>query len=132
AQPPRPHPGVRGQLHRAALLLAAAGLMLLAALVALLAVLALGAGQARDIDGAVGAPQPHDAHLGELAPQPPPATVEAWVRRRPVGRAVPRRFLGLSFELSSLEQIAQLATRGDLLTLLRSLGPGMLRFGGVS
>jgi hypothetical protein len=45
---------------------------------------------------------------------------------------VPPRFLGLSFELSSLRQIAAYAAGGDLVRLLRSLGPGMLRFGGVS
>jgi len=48
------------------------------------------------------------------------------------GRAVPPEFLGLSFELSSLAQIASYAEGGDLVTLLRSLGPGVLRFGGVS
>jgi hypothetical protein len=45
---------------------------------------------------------------------------------------VPRGFLGLSFELASLPQIASYATRGDLVRLLRSLGPGVLRFGGVT
>ncbi len=45
---------------------------------------------------------------------------------------VPAAFLGLSFELSSLHQIAQYADRGDFVALLRSLGPGVLRFGGVS
>jgi len=48
------------------------------------------------------------------------------------GPPVPPRFLGLSFELSSLRQIAAYASGGDLVTLLRSLGPGVLRFGGVS
>jgi hypothetical protein len=48
------------------------------------------------------------------------------------GAPVPRGFLGLSFELSSLPQIASYATGGDLVTLLRSLGPGVLRFGGVT
>ena len=48
------------------------------------------------------------------------------------GRRVPRRFLGLSFEVSSLRQIAAYAAGGDLVRLLRSLGPGLLRFGGVS
>jgi hypothetical protein len=45
---------------------------------------------------------------------------------------VPRRFLGLSFELSNLPQIARYAYRGDFVSMLRSLGPGVLRFGGVS
>jgi hypothetical protein len=45
---------------------------------------------------------------------------------------VPADFLGLSFELRDLPQIARYAARGNLITLLRSLGPGVLRFGGVS
>jgi hypothetical protein len=48
------------------------------------------------------------------------------------GPAVPAGFIGLSFEMSSLPQIARYSDRGDLVTLLRSLGPGLLRFGGVS
>ncbi len=48
------------------------------------------------------------------------------------GRVVPPEFLGLSFELSSLARIAGYAEGGDLVTLLRSLGHGVLRFGGVS
>ena len=48
------------------------------------------------------------------------------------GTPVPAEFLGLSFEATALEQIAQYAHRGDLVTLLRSLGPGVLRFGGIT
>jgi hypothetical protein len=48
---------------------------------------------------------------------------------RPV---VPRGFLGLSFEASALGQISRFADRGDLVGLLRSLGPGVLRFGGIT
>jgi hypothetical protein len=48
------------------------------------------------------------------------------------GATVPQNFLGLSFELSSLRRIASYAGGGDLVALLRSLGPGVLRFGGVS
>jgi hypothetical protein len=48
------------------------------------------------------------------------------------GRAVPRGFLGLSFEVSRLPQIAHYAASGNFVRLLRSLGPGVLRFGGVS
>ncbi len=48
------------------------------------------------------------------------------------GTRVPRRFLGLSFELSSLSQIARYGSIGDFATMLRSLGPGVLRFGGAS
>ncbi len=48
------------------------------------------------------------------------------------GAPVPGDFLGLSFELSDLQQVAGYAGDGDLITLLRSLGPGVLRFGGVT
>jgi hypothetical protein len=47
-------------------------------------------------------------------------------------RQVRGRFLGLSFEASALTQIATYGERGNLVALLRSLGPGVLRFGGVS
>jgi hypothetical protein len=49
-----------------------------------------------------------------------------------IGPAVPEDFLGLSFEASNLASIAGYATSGDLVNLLRSLGPGILRFGGIS
>ncbi|MGA2453526.1 MAG: hypothetical protein ABSG93_08400 [Solirubrobacteraceae bacterium] len=45
---------------------------------------------------------------------------------------VPQDFLGLSFEVGSLAQIASYADAGDLVTMLRSLGAGVLRFGGVT
>jgi hypothetical protein len=45
---------------------------------------------------------------------------------------VPGRFLGLSFEASSLPAIAAMGQSGNLVSLLRSLGPGVLRFGGAS
>jgi hypothetical protein len=48
------------------------------------------------------------------------------------GRPVPRRFVGLSFEVAALAQLAAYANHGNLVTLLRSLGPGVLRFGGIS
>jgi hypothetical protein len=48
------------------------------------------------------------------------------------GEPVPQSFLGLSFEVAALPQLAGYARRGDLVTLLRSLGPGVLRFGGVT
>ncbi|HYM54496.1 MAG TPA: glycosyl hydrolase family 79 C-terminal domain-containing protein [Solirubrobacteraceae bacterium] len=68
---------------------------------------------------------------GGSAPQPQVA-VTAWIHPWHPGAPVPARFLGLSFELSSLGQIASYADRGDLAGLLRSLGPGILRFGGAS
>jgi hypothetical protein len=48
------------------------------------------------------------------------------------GRPVAPRFLGLSFEMAALSQLAGYADHGDLVELLRSLGPGMLRFGGIT
>ncbi|HEV2982730.1 MAG TPA: glycosyl hydrolase family 79 C-terminal domain-containing protein [Solirubrobacteraceae bacterium] len=55
-------------------------------------------------------------------------TVDARAPGRPVGP----RFLGLSFEAAALGQLAKYADRGDLVGLMRSLGPGLLRFGGVT
>jgi hypothetical protein len=63
-------------------------------------------------------------------PRGPLVTVLA-DRTRP-GAQVQPGFLGLSFEMSALPQIARYSDRGDLVTMLRSLGPGVLRFGGVS
>ncbi len=48
------------------------------------------------------------------------------------GRPVAQRFLGLSFEMAALSQLVQYANHGNLVELLRSLGPGMLRFGGIT
>ncbi|HEY2632962.1 MAG TPA: hypothetical protein VGI26_11370, partial [Solirubrobacteraceae bacterium] len=54
------------------------------------------------------------------------------INREAPGHPVPERFLGLSFEAAALQKLAHDGHRGDLVTLLRSLGPGMLRFGGVT
>jgi len=48
------------------------------------------------------------------------------------GAPIQQGFIGLSFEASALPQIARYSDRGDFVTMLRSLGPGELRFGGVS
>jgi hypothetical protein len=50
----------------------------------------------------------------------------------PIGSVVPEDFLGLSFEAINLPSIAAYADSGDLVNLLRSLGPGVMRFGGIS
>jgi hypothetical protein len=63
---------------------------------------------------------------------PAPATVTLAVERNRPGRAVPPHFLGLSFEVSDLAMISSYSGRGDLTRLLRSLGPGVIRFGGIS
>lgn len=67
---------------------------------------------------------------GTSTQQPVPVTVA--IEPKQPGRPVARRFLGLSFEVAALAQLAQYAHRGDLVTLLRSLGPGVLRFGGIT
>jgi hypothetical protein len=66
-----------------------------------------------------------------LLPQAPP-TVTVGIDRLDPGTPVPERFLGLSFEAAALGQISQYGYRGDMVKLLRSLGPGVLRFGGVT
>ena len=66
------------------------------------------------------------------AAKPKQTTVDVTVNRAHPGAAVPQGFIGLSFEMSALAQIARYSDRGDLATMLRSLGPGVLRFGGVS
>ena len=65
-----------------------------------------------------------------LKDRPIPVSVSAEASEP--GPAVPRNFLGLSFEVGSLARIASYAGAGDLVTMLRSLGVGVLRFGGVT
>jgi hypothetical protein len=103
----------------------ALGAVLAVALAAsvVLALAAIGAG--RDVDR---------ASVARPLPPAPPGAVPVSVRiePHPHGRRVPARFLGLSFEVSSLAQVAGFGASGNLVGLLRSLGPGVLRFGGVS
>jgi hypothetical protein len=70
-------------------------------------------------------PSPKRASSGETS-------VSVSVDRTHPGAAVPQGFLGLSFEMTALAQFARYSDRGNLVTMLRSLGPGLLRFGGVS
>ncbi len=65
-----------------------------------------------------------------LKDRPIPVSVSAETSEP--GAAVPQSFLGLSFEVGSLAQMASYADGGDLVTMLRSLGGGVLRFGGVT
>jgi hypothetical protein len=74
----------------------------------------------------------HHQDLDDRASAPAPIPVSVLIDAHRPGRAVPSRFLGLSFEVSVLAQIASYAGGGDFVNLLRSLGPGLLRFGGVS
>jgi hypothetical protein len=64
----------------------------------------------------------------------PPAAAPVTIAIDPFdpGAPVPQRFLGLSFEAAALAQIADYAHSGNLVSLLRSLGPGVLRFGGIT
>jgi hypothetical protein len=48
------------------------------------------------------------------------------------GPPVPENFLGLSFEVGSLPRISGYSGEGNLVSMLRSLGVGVLRFGGVT
>ncbi len=61
-----------------------------------------------------------------------PIPVSVSVDASEPGPPVPRKFLGLSFEVAALPQLASYAGEGDLVTMLRSLGAGVLRFGGVT
>jgi hypothetical protein len=67
-----------------------------------------------------------------LSGAPDAVAVSVAIDARHPGRPVPQDFNGLSFELTSLRSIARLWHSGDLIALLRSLGPGVLRFGGAS
>src|ERR1700736_6525594 len=58
------------------------------------------------------------------APRPGPVSIS--IDTRHPGPAIPRDFLGLSFEVSALGQIAAYANAGDFVTMLRSLGTGVL------
>jgi len=73
------------------------------------------------------APYPSPRH-GRAPGRPVGVTVTA----SPAGPPVARDFLGLSFEARDLPALAADAGRGDLVTLLRSLGPAVMRFGGVT
>ena len=63
---------------------------------------------------------------------PVPEGVSVSVNASHPGATVPENFLGLSFEASALPRIASYANQGDLVEMLRSLGVGVLRFGGVT
>ncbi len=70
-----------------------------------------------------------------VAPAPAPPSAEAvaiGLEPAAAGKPVPARFLGLSFEVGSLQLLGQLGEKGNLVAFLRSLGPGVLRFGGIT
>lgn len=111
-----------------------AGATAIVSLAAAIAALASSSpGRGADVDRSRDAVDPPIARLAakpraQLAARP----VLVYVGTHPRGRRVPRDFLGLSFELASLPRIATYGTSGNLVGLLRSLGSGVLRFGGVS
>jgi hypothetical protein len=80
----------------------------------------------------VDASRSHPLLLAAAGPGQPLLPVSVTIDPFDPGRPVPERFLGLSFEAAALGQLAQYGDRGDLVGLLRSLGPGMLRFGGIT
>jgi len=74
----------------------------------------------------------HEATRKVAKPKSPMPSVTVSLDTAHPGSPVPEDFLGLSFEMSSLPQIARYGSRGDFIAMLRSLGTGVLRFGGVS
>jgi hypothetical protein len=78
------------------------------------------------------APVPATTSTPAVGTPSPGAETTVSIDERDPRAPIPSEFLGLSFELSSATQVAELGSRGDLVTLLRSLGPGVLRLGGAS
>jgi hypothetical protein len=66
------------------------------------------------------------------AAKPTSTPISVSVEASEPGAPVPQDFMGLSFEVSALPQIASYGGGGDLVAMLRSLGVGVLRFGGVT
>ncbi|MFZ1924726.1 MAG: glycosyl hydrolase family 79 C-terminal domain-containing protein [Solirubrobacteraceae bacterium] len=87
-----------------------------------------------DTAGAGAAGLPHRARVAGSQAAAAQSALPVTVAFNPLdpGRRVAQRFLGLSFEMAALSQLAQYANHGNLVELLRSLGPGMLRFGGIT
>ena len=76
-------------------------------------------------------PRSNAKHPKRRPPRPPSASVSI-DPQAVAGPVVPADFLGLSFEADSLPTIAGYGGAGDLVNLMRSLGPGVMRFGGIS
>lgn len=70
------------------------------------------------------------ARVAQSAPASLPVTLS--IEPNEPGRPVPARFLGLSFEAAALRQLGGYSRYGNLVALLRSLGPGIIRFGGIT
>jgi hypothetical protein len=95
-----------------------------------LALLILCAPASASTTAASGYPSPLRAVAGEAAQPAEPVSIA--INPFDPGRPVPQQFLGLSFEAAALHQLSLYSDRGDLVRLLRSLGPGVLRFGGIT
>lgn len=65
-------------------------------------------------------------------PRPHGTYVAVAVGVHPTGRAIPADFLGLSFEAGEMHWLEDWRGGGDMPALLKSLGHGVLRFGGLS
>jgi hypothetical protein len=72
------------------------------------------------------------AALMLFAPSASAADVVMSVDRDAAGPRVPKRLVGLSVETSLIPRLGRYASEGNLVNLMRSLGPGVLRVGGNS
>ena len=72
------------------------------------------------------------ASLSANADPAGPSRVTVSVSTAAAGDPVPGDFLGLSFEALALPKIARYAGQGNLPMLMRSLGRGVMRFGGAT
>jgi len=85
--------------------------------------------------GALAATVLAPAASSSKAPRPPHLGSGAIVSIDPaaaIAPPVPGDFLGLSFEAEDLNTLAGYGDDGEFVNLLRSLGPGVMRFGGIS
>jgi hypothetical protein len=114
-----------------------AALLVVAAFASVAAWLAGGFGPTRQRERAPAAsepPTPAGALTGVPVRQtPPPRGLPVAVRvTGAAGPPVPRAFLGLSFEAASLPSLARYGAGGPLAALMRALGTGVIRVGGLS
>ena len=101
------------------------------AIVLVLTLCACGGGRRARAASTPSAPAPTESARAASVPAASVPVSVSFDTSRP-GARVPPEFLGLSFEVSSLRQIARYGNGGNFARMLRSLGGGLLRFGGVS
>lgn len=138
AASPRGVPGLPRKVSAAARRRRAALVLAVAAALAVGLWLALSPGGGHRARSGATTPSAHDAGtlpavarapaLSRLHGAPVTVAIDTSAARPPV----PRDFLGLSFELGDVPRLARYAARGNLTNLLRSIGPGVLRLGGVT